>query len=111
MLIEHSMTEHQRSNNKVIPASPGGAEQAAVQGGANTTHLSDPAFDTADFSDFAPGNLRADDVLPSKNLRTTDAGVCWPVASDPLFPLVGRFPFPSSDHRLVYIDVSHGGFG
>jgi hypothetical protein len=105
------LTEHQRINNKITPASPGGTEQAELQGGANTTHLSDPAFDTADFSDFAPGNLRADYVLPSKNLRITDAGVFWPIASDPLFPLVGTFPFPSSDHRLVYIDVSHGGFG
>jgi hypothetical protein len=24
---------------------------------------------------------------------------------DPLFSLVGLFPFPSSDHRLVWIDV------
>ena len=64
-----------------------------------------PAFDTADFSDFAPGNLRADYVLPSKNLRITDAGVFWPLESHPLFALVGTFPFPSSDHRLVWIDV------
>ena len=87
------MTEHPRINNKVTPSSLGGAEQSALQGGANTAHLSDPAFDTADFSDFAPGNLRADYVLPSKNLKIT-----------------GTFPFPSSDHRLVWIDVSHGGF-
>jgi 3-phytase len=25
--------------------------------------------------------------------------------TDPLFPLVGLFPFPSSDHRLVWVDV------
>lgn len=104
------LTEHPRINTKVTPSSPGGTEQAASQGGANTTHLSDPAFDTADFSDFAPGNLRADYVLPSKSLQIRDAGVFWPLASDPLFPLVGTFPFPSSDHRLVYVDVSHGSF-
>ena len=92
-------------NTKVTPASLGGPEQAALQGGANETHLSDPAFDTADFSDFAPGNLRADYVLPRKNMKIMDAGVFWPTADDPLFPLVGTFPFPSSDHRLVWIDV------
>ena len=93
-------------NTKVTPSSPGAVEQDSLQGGANTTHLSDPAFDTADFNDNAPGNLRADYVLPRKNLRILDAGVFWPLASDPLFPLVGTFPFPSSDHRLVWIDVT-----
>ena len=27
-------------------------------------------------------------------------------SDDPLFSLVGTFPFPSSDHRLVWIDVT-----
>jgi hypothetical protein len=99
------LTDNQRVNDKVTPSSPGGTEQSDLQGGANETHLSDPAFDTADFNDSAPGNLRADYVLPSKNLRITDAGVFWPLADDPLFALVGTFPFPSSDHRLVWIDV------
>ena len=99
------LTEHPRINTKVTPSSPGATEQSVLQGGINDTHLSDPAFDTADFSDTAPGNLRADYVLPSKQLRVADAGVFWPVASDPLFDLVGTFPFPSSDHRLVWIDV------
>jgi len=76
-----------------------------LQGGINETHLSDPRFDTADFSDSAPGNLRADYVLPRKNMKITDSGVFWPESDDPLFPLVGTFPFPSSDHRLVWIDV------
>jgi hypothetical protein len=31
--------------------------------------------------------------------------VFWPLSSDPLFPLVGVFPFPSSVHRLVWIDA------
>lgn len=99
------LLDHPLVNTKVTPSSEGAVEQAALQGGANATHLSDPAFDTADFSDFAPGNLRADYVLPMKNLRITDAGVFWPLTSDPLFGLVGTFPFPSSDHRLVWVDV------
>jgi hypothetical protein len=99
------LLEHPLVNTKVTPDSEGGPEQSALQGGANTTHVGDPAFDTADFSDFGPGNLRVDYVLPRKQLRISDAGVFWPTTDDPLFPLVGTFPFPSSDHRLVWVDV------
>ena len=63
------------------------------------------AYDTADFSDTAPGNLRADYVLPSRKLSVVDAGVFWPVTEDPLWRLTGAFPFPSSDHRLVWVDL------
>jgi hypothetical protein len=105
------LIEHPRVNTKVTPDSEGAVEQSALQGGANLTHLSDPRFDTADFSDTAPGNLRADYVLPSKNLRIDDAAVFWPLSSDPLFRLVGTFPFPSSDHRLVWVDVRVPGAG
>ncbi len=99
------LLEHPLVNTKVTPSSEGGPEQAILQGGANETHLGDPAFDTADFADTTPGNLRADYVLPRKNLRIVEAGVFWPLSTDPLFGLVGTFPFPSSDHRLVWVDV------
>jgi hypothetical protein len=113
------LLDHPLVNTKVTPDSEGGTEQAGLQGNANTLHLSDPAFDTADFFDGfppspfggAPGNLRADYVLPRKTLQITDAGVFWPLSNDPLFPLVGVFGdpvpggFPSSDHRLVWVDV------
>ena len=57
------------------PTSAGAAEAAVLQGGANLTHRGDPALDTADFNDNpAPGNLRADYVLPSRDLRVLDAG-------------------------------------
>jgi hypothetical protein len=108
------LLDHPLVNTKVTPGSPGAVEQSALQENANTLHLSDPAFDTADFFDGfppapfggAPGNLRADYVLPRKNMRITDAAVFWPTSDDPLFSLVGTFPFPSSDHRLVWIDVA-----
>ena len=99
------LLEHPLINTKVTPSSLGAVQQAALQGGANATHRSDPAFDTADFADTAPGNLRADYVLPRKNLQIVDSAVFWPLNTDPLFPLVGVFPFPSSDHRLVWVDV------
>jgi len=104
------LLENPRVNTSLTPSSPGGPEQAALQGGANLTHRGDPAFDTADFADVpGPGNLRADYVLPSRNLRMLEARVFWPLLTDPLFRLVGVFPFPTSDHRLVWVDVRVGG--
>ncbi len=100
------LLEHPRVNRSLTPASVGAVDASARQGGANLTHRGDPAFDTADFADSAPGNLRVDYVLPSRPLRIIDGAVFWPTADDPLFRLVGDFPFPSSDHRLVWIDVA-----
>ncbi len=97
------LVNHPLINTTVTPDSEGGPEQDALQGGVNTGHLGNPAFDTADFSDnppFGAGNLRADYVLPRKNLLILDAAVFWPLSGDPLFPLVA-----SSDHRLVWVDV------
>ena len=90
-----------------LPASEGGPDAAERQGGANEGQSGDPATDTADFADAegSPGNLRVDYVLPSADLDVVGSGVFWPEAGDPLFPLVGDFPFPASDHRLVYVDV------
>ncbi|MDJ0729286.1 MAG: phytase [Crocosphaera sp.] len=93
-------------NTSVTPESEGGVDASIRQGNANNDHLADPKFDTADFNDSNPGNLRVDYVLPSENLEITDTGVFWPSSDDPLFYLVGDFPFPSSDHRLVYTDVN-----
>jgi Endonuclease/Exonuclease/phosphatase family len=98
------LIEHHRIVDPA-PTSDGAVEASALQGGANASHESDPAFDTADFADTAPGNLRADYVLPSKALRPKDAAVFWPVLADPLSRLTGVFPFPSSDHRLVWVDL------
>lgn len=92
-------------NTRHTPTSEGGPEATELQGGINADHLSDPVYDTADFTDNAPGNLRADYVLPSKGFRIIDSRVFWPTTTDPLFRLTGNFPFPSSDHRLVWVDV------
>jgi hypothetical protein len=92
-----------------MPRSLGGPEDAAADGGKNAQHTGDPAFDTADFADtrdFDPGNLRADYVLPSANLRVVGANVFWPTATDPLAYLLGPADMPTSDHRLVFVDVA-----
>ncbi|WP_234423863.1 endonuclease/exonuclease/phosphatase family protein [Intrasporangium calvum] len=101
-----ALLNHPRINTSVTPSSAGAVEASALQGGANLSHTGNPAHDTADFNDNpAPGNLRADYVLPSRALRILDAAVFWPVQADPLSRLTGTFPFPSSDHRLVWVDV------
>jgi Endonuclease/Exonuclease/phosphatase family len=109
--------DNPRINTTMAPTSPGGPEQSALQGGANAAHIGDPAFDTADFADTAPGNLRADYVLPDRGTRIERSFVFWPLSDDPLFPLVGTFNqallpdgngFPSSDHRLVAVDIRVG---
>ncbi|MBE8986552.1 phytase [Nostoc sp. LEGE 12450] len=95
-------------NTNVIPTSLGGSQQADLQGGANASQKGNPSFDTADFADTAPGNLRTDYVLPSSDLTITNSRVFWPLNTDPTFSPVGTFPFPSSDHRLVFADVQTG---
>jgi Endonuclease/Exonuclease/phosphatase family len=103
------LLDHPRVNSDLTPASDGAAEQAVLQGGANNSHRGNPRFDTADFADNelteGPGNIRADYVLPSHNLKLADGGVFWPVSTDPLFRLIGVFPFPTSDHKPVWIDL------
>ncbi|HEX5590963.1 MAG TPA: endonuclease/exonuclease/phosphatase family protein [Candidatus Limnocylindrales bacterium] len=99
------LLDHPLVNDRLTPESLGAIEATALQGGANTSHESDPRYDTADFSDTAPGNLRADYVLPRVGIRILDAGVFWPLRDDPLFRLTGVFPFPSSDHRAVWVDL------
>jgi hypothetical protein len=34
-----------------------------------------------------------------------DGAVFWPAEGEPFFELTGVYPFPSSDHRLVWLDV------
>jgi hypothetical protein len=108
------LIEHPLVNTGETPESDGAKEAARLQGRANLTHRSDPKFDTADFSDSAPGNLRADYVLPSRGIEMEDAGVFWPELEDPLSRLTGVFSFdwiavggfPTSDHRLVWVDAA-----
>ncbi|AUH33773.1 endonuclease/exonuclease/phosphatase family protein [Paracoccus tegillarcae] len=80
---------------------PRGAWQPP-QDGANAVQNGDPALDTADWADAdGPGNLRADYVLPAKDLTVLDAGVLWP---DPETEL-GRTVQTASRHRLVWVDI------
>lgn len=84
-----------------VPESAGGPYYAKIQGGANRAHKGNPAYDTGDFSDRNPGNLRIDYCLPSSSLEIVKAGVFWPVADDE-----GGLAVKASDHRLVWVDLS-----
>ena len=98
------LLDHPLVNTSATPASRGAVEQSLLQGGVNLTHRGPARFDTADFAE-PPGNLRVDYVLPRKSLRIARSGVFWPTTDDPLFRLVGVFPFPTSDHKLVWVDL------
>lgn len=88
------------------PTSDGAVEAAREQGGANDEHRSKARFDTADFGDDPrPGNLRVDYVLPAKTLQVASSGVFWPRQGAPGSELTGTHPFPTSDHRLVRVDL------
>lgn len=104
------LLESPRVNTASVPTSSGAVEAAELQAGVNDEHVGDPAQDTADFSE-PPGNIRVDYVLPSRQIRIVESGVFWPATDDPLSRLTGVYPFPSSDHRLVWADVDVPGGG
>ncbi|MGP5251158.1 endonuclease/exonuclease/phosphatase family protein [Brachybacterium alimentarium] len=88
------------------PRSEGAVEAAKDQAGANADHETDAQYDTADFADTpGPGNLRVDYVLPSKTLQVVSSAVYWPAKGAPGSELTGEEPFPTSDHRLVRVDL------
>jgi len=93
---------------RVTPTGEGSFDQPL---GANADHEGNPAFDTADFGfnasdpsrDNSPGNLRVDYALPSvSGLEYVDGRVVWPSNDDPFASVTN---FPTSDHRLVYVDL------
>lgn len=112
------VTDHRRVTDPE-PRSEGAVEASRLQGGVNDSHSGEPALDTADFSDGpgSGGNLRVDYALPSRTLRVTGSGVFWPVLANPLSRLTGTYDpsftngFPSSDHRMVWVDLRVPGAG
>lgn len=106
----NQLLDHRRVNASTTPTSGGGVEASEGQGGVNDEHAGDPAEDTADFAE-PPGNIRADYVLPSRDLPIRDSRVFWPTSEDPLSRLTGSYPFPTSDHRLVWVDTKVAGSG
>lgn len=87
------------------PSSDGAVEAAETQGGANAEHGGEARYDTADFAEPTPGNLRVDYVLPARGLQIASSAVYWPRRGEPGSELTGSHPFPTSDHRLVRVDL------
>ncbi len=81
------LLENAAVDSSFVPRSAGGAEIAG------------------DSTNTASWGLRVDYVLPSKaGFRIENGGVFWPAESDPLHRLVKDDD--SSDHRLVWLDLS-----
>ena len=97
---------HRRLSQVFTPVSEGAIEANAEQGGANARQQGEPRFDTADFNDRMVGNLRADYALASSGLGVCGGGVFWPRREEPAAALVWGHPPPSSDHRLVWLDIT-----
>ncbi|SMX40075.1 endonuclease/exonuclease/phosphatase family protein [Octadecabacter ascidiaceicola] len=72
---------------------------------ADRDHVGDPAFDTADWPEDGPGNLRVSYVLPSREMEVIDAGVFWPAPDDLAAGLLGSDGLAAGPHHLVWVDV------
>jgi endonuclease/exonuclease/phosphatase family metal-dependent hydrolase len=78
------------------PQSQGAVEEAQQKG---VKDLEKAKTDTANFG--RNGNMRADYVLPSRDLKLVKGGVFWPRRDQE-----NRDAISASDHRLVWIDVT-----
>lgn len=109
-LLDNPLILGSGTDASITPGSEGGPAAADGQAGANDSQSGNPAFDTADFGfagagnpDAAPGNLRADYALPSvAGLSYQGGSVFWQPPGEEPYPLA---EFPTSDHRLVSVDL------
>ncbi len=69
-------------------------------------HTGDPALDTVDWPNGAPGNLRVVYILPDARLEVTGSGIFWPGPDAPLAELFeGERGGVAGPHRLVWTDI------
>lgn len=110
-LLENPLIQGSTTEERLTPASRGGLAATMKQQGANLGQEGNPHFDTADFGfdrdnpevDGVPGNLRVDYALPSvAGLDYLAGGVFWMTPDNPDYALA---EWPTSDHRLVWVDV------
>ena len=85
----------------------GDSDPASIDALRGNPLLADPleGRPTADFGRGADGVMRVDYVLPSAAFRVDDAGVYWPGPGQGGSDLVEGWPPPSSDHRLVWVEL------
>ena len=77
---------------------------AGARAAADADHRGNPALDTVDWPDDAPGNLRVAYILPDARLTVHGAGVFWPAEPDPA--LFGEDGNAAGPHRIVWVDVA-----
>lgn len=94
------LLENPLVQSEFVPESTAGDYWAKQQGGSNSQHQGNPLHDTGDFPDETVGNIRADYLLPSRNLKVIDGGVVWPAPGEP-----GAEAVKATDHRMVWIDI------
>jgi len=97
------LLESKRVFSSFIPSSEGAIEASHLQGKMNEKQKGNPAYDTGDFNDKEPGNLRVDFVLPSNNCQVVGGGVFWPTI-DQLKEIDPKL-MEASDHHLVWLDI------
>lgn len=91
----------------------GEGRKAAIRWALSDPRLQDPMprsvgsaemtgdpFDTVDWDDPVPGNLRVDYVLPSSDWQILDSGVHWPSGQ------ADDVTSTASRHRLVWVDLA-----
>ncbi|MFN3202892.1 MAG: endonuclease/exonuclease/phosphatase family protein [Bradymonadia bacterium] len=105
-VLEHPRVNPAAASGVHTPQSAGGTANAEKRPADRPPLKGDPAHHTAGWG------LRVDYALPSANLEVKASGVFWPTAAEPHGDLVqpkmvdGKRRDPSSDHRLVWVDVS-----
>ena len=90
-LLDHKRIHPAVWLDKQVPRSKGGKFQKLQ----NPPHSGDPAEDTAAWG------LRVDYVLPARELEILRSGVFWPKPDE----TEAAWLKPSSDHRLVWVDL------
>ncbi len=90
--------------NDPMQASSGAVAASTRYGGANTTHVGNPAQDTVEW-DADIGNMRVDYALPSASLTLEGSGVFWPAPDEPDGQMIAEGRSGASNHRMVWVDV------
>lgn len=85
------LLKHPLVNDSTLPKSEGGR-----------VHTPENEYSAQHTAEWA---MRADYVLPSTSLEVIGSGVFWPKTEEPLYRLIEDRK-NSSDHRLVWLDIS-----
>ncbi len=106
-LHNHALVNQAVTNGALIPVSQGGPECLASQPDQCKRNNKRPTPERITSS----SGLQLDHVLPSANLNAVASGVFWPASFEPGYHLVydaklGIAKGVSSDHRLVWVDVT-----